>query len=66
MNDDDNYIHKYYALFLSSKNQEDLISGTEYELAKQRFRYQIYFFYYKRNQIFSMPDIIVICFYQQQ
>ena len=25
--DDDNFIHKYYAPFLSSKNHEDVFSG---------------------------------------
>ena len=29
MNDDENFIHKYYAPFLSSKNHEDVSSGSE-------------------------------------
>ena len=32
----DNFIHKYYAQFLSSKNHEDISSGSEYDSAKQR------------------------------
>ena len=36
MNDDDNFIHKYYALFLSSKNYEDVSSVSEYDSAKER------------------------------
>ena len=31
MNYDDNYIHKYYAPFLSSNNHEDVSSGSEYD-----------------------------------
>ena len=38
MNDDDNIIHKYYAPFLSSKNHEDVSSGSEYDLANRRVR----------------------------
>ena len=34
MNDDENVIHKYYALFLSSKNHEDVSSGSEYDSGK--------------------------------
>ena len=30
MNDDDNFIHKYYAPFLSSNKYEDVSSGSEY------------------------------------
>ena len=30
MNDDNNYIRKYYASFLSSKNNEDVSLGSEY------------------------------------
>ena len=37
MNDDDNFIHKYYAPFLSSKNHEDVSSGSEYDSAKRIF-----------------------------
>ena len=35
MNDDKNYIHKYYAPFLSSKDHEYEFSGPEYDSAKQ-------------------------------
>ena len=31
MNDDNNFIHKYYVPFLSSKNHEDVSSGSEYD-----------------------------------
>ena len=31
MNDDENFIHKYYAPFLPSKNNESLYSGSEYD-----------------------------------
>ena len=37
MNDDDKFIHKYYAPFLSSKNHSDVSSGSEYDSAKRRF-----------------------------
>ena len=37
MNDDDNYMHKYYATFLSSKNHEDVSSGSEYDSVKLGF-----------------------------
>ena len=36
MNDDDNYMHKYYATFLSSNNHEDVSSRSEYDSAKRR------------------------------
>ena len=36
MNDDDNYMHKYYAPFLSSKNHGNLFFGSEYDSAKGR------------------------------
>ena len=36
MNDDEKIIHKYYAPFLPSKNNEDVSSGSEYYEAKQR------------------------------
>ena len=36
MNDDENYIHKYYAPFVSSKNHEDVSSGLEYDSVKRR------------------------------
>ena len=35
MNDNENYIHKYYAPFLLSKNHEDLYFVSEYDSAKQ-------------------------------
>ena len=31
INDDDNFIHKYYASFLSSKNHEGVSSRSEYD-----------------------------------
>ena len=34
MNYDDNYMHKYYAQFLSSNNHEDVSSVSEYDSAK--------------------------------
>ena len=34
-NDDDNFIHKYYAPFLSSKNHKDVPYGSEYYSEKQ-------------------------------
>ena len=37
MNYDENFIHKYYAPFLSSKNHEDVSSSSEYNSAKQTF-----------------------------
>ena len=36
MNDDENFIHKYYAPFLPSNNNEDVSSGSEYDSSKQR------------------------------
>ena len=36
MNDDDNYIHKYYATFLSSNNNEDVFLVSENCSYKQR------------------------------
>ena len=36
MIDDDNFIHKYYAPFLSSINHENVSFGSEYDLAKRR------------------------------
>ena len=38
MNDDENFIHKYYAPFLPSKNHEDISSGSEYDSVKRRVR----------------------------
>ena len=35
INDDDNVIHKYYAPCLSSKNHEDVSSGSEYDTEKR-------------------------------
>ena len=37
MNDDDNFIHKYYVPFLSSKNHTYVSSGSEYESEKKEF-----------------------------
>ena len=39
MNNDDNFICKYYAQFLSSKNHEDVSSGSEYDSSKRRFHH---------------------------
>ena len=39
MNYDDNFIHKYYAPFLSSKNNEDVSSVSEYDSEKRRVHY---------------------------
>ena len=36
MNDNENFIHKYYAPFLQSKNNEDVSSGSEYSSEKRR------------------------------
>ena len=38
MNDDENFIHKYYAPFLPSRNNEDVSSGSDYYSAKRRVR----------------------------
>ena len=38
MNDDENFIHKYYAPFLQSKNNEDVSFRSEYDSAKRRVR----------------------------
>ena len=35
MNDDENYMQKYYAPILSSNNYDDFYSGSEYDSAKQ-------------------------------
>ena len=35
MNNDNNFIHKYYAPFLLSNNHEDISSGSEYNSEKQ-------------------------------
>ena len=35
-NDDDNCMHKYYSLFLPSKNHEDVSSVSEYDSEKRR------------------------------
>ena len=51
MNDDENFIHKYYAPFLQSKNNEDLSSRSEYDSSKLRVRRnKNIFIYYKKNQ----------------
>ena len=46
MNDDDSFIHKNYALFLSSKNHEDVSSGSEYDSVKRRVRHNKKFILY--------------------
>ena len=38
MNDDENFIHKYYAPFLPSKKNDDVSSGSEHDSAKKRVR----------------------------
>ena len=38
MNNGDNFIHKYYAPLLSSKNNKDVYYALEYDSAKQRVR----------------------------
>ena len=38
MNDDDNFIHKYYAPFLPSNNNEDVSYGSIYYSAKRTVR----------------------------
>ena len=38
MNDDENFIHKYYTPFLQSKNNEDVYFRSEYDSAKRRVR----------------------------
>ena len=38
MNDDDNFIQKYYAPFLSLMNYKDVSSGSEYDSSKWRVR----------------------------
>ena len=35
MNDDENFIHKYYAPFWLSKNHEDVSSVSEYDSGKR-------------------------------
>ena len=35
MNNDETFIQNYYAPFLSSKNQEYVSSGSEYDSAKE-------------------------------
>ena len=37
MNDDDNFIHIYYAPFLSSENHEDIYLRSYYDSAKRIF-----------------------------
>ena len=36
MNDDENFIHKYYAPFLPSNNHKYISSGQEYDSEKPR------------------------------
>ena len=38
MNYDEHFIHKYYAPFLRSKNNEDVSSGSGYDSAKRIVR----------------------------
>ena len=38
MNANGKFIHKYYASFLSSNNNEDISSGSEYDSVKRRAR----------------------------
>ena len=38
MNDDETFIHKYYAPFLPSNNNEDVSSGSEFDSEKQILR----------------------------
>ena len=40
MNNDKNYIYKYYAPFLSSKNHEYVSPGSEYDSSKRRVSHQ--------------------------
>ena len=47
MNDDDNYMHKYYARFLSSNNHENVSSGSEYDKAK-------WILYFNKNIILDL------------
>ena len=37
MNDDDKFIHKYYAPFPSSNNHENVYSGSDYNSEKRKF-----------------------------
>ena len=38
MNDNETFIHKHYAPFLTSNNNEDVSSGSEYYSEKRRVR----------------------------
>ena len=38
INDDEIFIHKYYAPFLPSQNNYDVSSGSEYDSAKKKVR----------------------------
>ena len=38
MNEDENFIQKYYAPFLPSNNNKYVSSGSEYDSAKRRVR----------------------------
>ena len=39
MNENDKFIHKYYAPMLSSKNHKDVSSGSDYDSVKQTARH---------------------------
>ena len=63
MNDDENYIPKYSAQFLPSKNHEDVSSGSEYDPAKRRVRHNkniILDLLLNKLKIFLMAGMIVI------
>ena len=56
MNDYDNFIHKYYASFLSSKNNEDVSSGSESNSAKRTVcchKNIIFYFLINRSKSFE-------------
>ena len=44
MNDDNTYIHKYYAHFLSSKNNENVSPGQNMIILNDDFATRIYYF----------------------
>ena len=46
INYNDNFIHKYYAPFLPSNNNEVVLSGSEYNSEKHRLRHNNNIFYY--------------------
>ena len=69
MNDDANFIHKYYAPFLQSNNHEDISSGSEYDSAKRRIRHNkkiILNLLLNKAKIFEWQVSFVIFCYQQQ